>query len=419
MTLARGAIVLLLLAPTTLTAQPAKPPTAVPDLRPIVAMVDKGDLAAAEQQLRRILAQGGGAAAHDLLGVVLVRQGRAEEAEREFKQAIAASPSSLETRQHLARLYLDQKREADALVQLRRAALQGPLERDLALKLAAAEQSEGHTAAAARQLRSVADRFQSVQALLQLARLQTGQKNAAGALASLRKARTIAPNSEEVLSAYAEALLAAHTPLAAIPALESLTEIAPSVARYHYLRGVALMQAGDVVAAVDPLKEADRLEPNQPATLIALGTALNGRKLYGDARASLLRALSLAPDSVDATASLAESEEGLGETKEAEARAQRVLSREASQPLANLVLGIVRMKEERYPEAREALERAVAADPASSKAHYQLSLAYARLKDRVRSEKHLALYREKVKETEDRVKEVRAVTGFSMGGMQP
>jgi predicted Zn-dependent protease len=409
----------VLLLAASVAAQPAKPSPPAPDLKAISGMVEKGQLGPAEKQLRLILAQGGGPAARDLLGVVLARQGRAEEAEREFKQVLAANPASLDARQHLARLHLDQKREAEAVAELRRAALQGPLERDLALKLAAVEQSEGHAALAERQLRSVADRFQSVQALLQLARIRSDQEDVAGALASLRKARAIAPNSEEVLSACAEASLAAQTPLAAIPILESLTDLSPSVARYHYLRGLALMQAGDVVAAIEPLKEAERLEPNQVPTLIALGTALNGRKLYGEAKPYLLRGLSLAPDSLEATAALAESEEGLSETKDAEAHARRALSREAAQPVANLVLGMVLMQEERYAEARDALLKAAAAAPTSSKAHYQLSLACARLNDETGAQKHLDLYRQKVKEMEERVRQVRALTGFSTGGMQP
>ena len=72
----------------------------------------------------------------------------------------------------------------------------------------------------------------------------------------------------------------------------------PSVGQYHYLLGMALVQAGDVAAAVEPLKEAERLEPNEPPILVALGTALNDRKLYTEAKPPLLRALSLAPDSV-------------------------------------------------------------------------------------------------------------------------
>jgi Flp pilus assembly protein TadD len=80
---------------------------------------------------------------------------------------------------------------------------------------------------------------------------------------------------------------------------------------------------------------------------------------------------------------------------------------------------MVRMKQERYAEARDALVKAATAGPASAKAHYQLSLAYARLHDEASAEKHRALYRKKVQEMEERVKDVRDLTGFSLGGMQP
>lgn len=413
----RGLSALLLAA--SVRAQTAKPAPTAPDPKAIAGMIEKGQLGPAEQQLRRILAQGGSPVAHDLLGVVLAAQGRGEEAEREFKQALAANPALLDGRQHLARLYLAQKREAEAAAELRRAARLGPLERDLALRLAGVERAEGNPVLAERQLRSVADRFKSVQALLQLARLQADQKNAAGALASLRKARAIAPNSEDVLSAYAEGLLASPAPDSAIPVLDALTRLCPTVARYHYLQGVALMGAGDAAAAAVSLQEAARLEPDQPPTLIALGKALNRRQLYSEAKPHLLRGLSLAPDSVEAVATLAEAEEGLGEMKDAEEHARRALARSGTDATANLVIAMVLMKQDRFAEARDALLKAALADPASSKADYQLSLAYARLSDPVSSQKHLALYHQKVKEREERVKQVRRVTGFSMGGMQP
>ena len=257
----------------------------------------------------------------------------------------------------------------------------------------------------------------SVKALLQLARRQSAQKNVAGALESLRRARAIAPNSEEVLSAYAEASLAAHATLPAIDVLDSLTRLCPTVAEYHYRRGVALLGAGDTAAAVESLKRAEQLEPNQPATLIALGTALNGRELYAEAKPHLVRGLSLGPDDVEAVAALAEAEEGLGELAEAEAHAQRALARVSGHSIANLVLGQVRMKQDRYEEARDALLKATAADPASSKAHYQLSLAYARLNDQARAQEHLELYRQKTKERDERVKQVRSLTGYATGGM--
>jgi tetratricopeptide (TPR) repeat protein len=400
-------------------AQGAKPPAAAPDLKSIAAMVETGQLAPAEQRLRRILAQGGDPVARDLLGVVLSKQGRLEEAEGEFKRALAANPALLSALQHLARLHLSQKKEAEAIAELRRAAPLGPLDRDLGLALASVELTDGHPALAERQLRSVADRFGSVQALLQLARLQSGRKDTAAALESLRRAREIAPNSEEVLLASAETMLAAQGPLAALPVLDSLTRLCPTEGRYRYLQGVALIQAGDTEAAVSSLREADRLEPNQPPTLIALGTALNGRELYAEAKPPLLHGQSLVPDSVEAAAALAEAEEGLDELDAAEAHAQRALARAGTDARANLVLGLVRMKQERYAEARDLLEKAAIADPGSPRAHYQLSLAYAHLDDPARSQKHLELSRQKAKEREGRVKEVRRVTGFSTGGTQP
>jgi len=262
-----------------------------------------------------------------------------------------------------------------------------------------------------------AARQQSVKALLALAHEQAEKKDLRGALDTLRQARALAPNSEEVLAAYGETSLAVRAPLQAVPVLEALTRICPGVGQYQYLLGTALVQAGDVAAAVEPLKEAERLEPDEPPILVALGSALNDRKLYPEAKPPLLRALSLAPDSVEAMAALAEAEEGLGETTEAENHAQRAIARSSGDPTANQVMGMVRMKQDQYAEARDALRKAVASDPCSTKAQYQLSLVYARLDDSVSAEKHLALYRRCAAEADARVEQVRAMTGFSMGGM--
>jgi tetratricopeptide (TPR) repeat protein len=291
--------------------------------------------------------------------------------------------------------------------------------RERLLELAAAELSAGRRAEASRLLRSAAERFHSVKALMQLARLQAEQQDAPGALASLRRAREIAPNSEEVLSALAQLSLGAHVPVQAILALEPLTRMCPGVAQYHYLLGVAQLQAGDLPAAVESLERAERLEPDRVLTLVAMGLALNGRKRYADAKPHLLRSLELEPDSVEAVAALAESEEGLDELQQAEAHAQRALARAAGHAGANFVIGMVRMKQERYAAAREALARSVAEDPASAKAHYQLSLACARLGDEAGSREHLELYRKNRREMEERVKELRRRTGIAEEGRQP
>jgi tetratricopeptide (TPR) repeat protein len=100
---------------------------------------------------------------------------------------------------------------------------------------------------------------------------------------------------------------------------------------------------------------------------------------------------------------------------EAERYARRVLDRQPDHPQANLALGMVRMKQGRYDEARELLELSAAADPESPKVHYQLSLAYARLGDRERSEDHLERYRRALDELERRSARAGSPAAGGMG----
>jgi tetratricopeptide (TPR) repeat protein len=376
----------LLLLAALATPQAGTPPSAPPlppELKGIVARIEKGDAAGAERELKGIIASSGDPAA----------------------------------RQLLARVYLDQKRDAEAIAELRQAALAGPLPRDLGLRLAHAEMTEGHPALAERQLRAVADRYDSVRALMELARLQTREKNAKDALASLEKARALAPNSEEVLNAFAQISLSLRAPVPALQVLEPLARMCPTVAQYHYMLGIALMQAGDIQSSTGPLREANRLEPDRPFTLIALGLVLNTQKMYGEAKPYLVRSLDLDPDNVDAVAALAESEEGLGELAAAEKHALRAVAQDSENAIGNLALGMVRMKQERYEEACAALEKALEADPVSPKAPYQLSLAWARRGDQEQSKKYLEIYRQRVRDIDMRVEEVRKKTGIS-GGMK-
>lgn len=285
-----------------------------------------------------------------------------------------------------------------------------------ALEEAAADLQAGRRAEAKARLASAADRFTSVRALMQLARVQSGDGDASGALATLERARAVAPNAEEVLSAIAQVSLAAHAPVPAILALEPLTRLGPTVAQHHYLLGVALMQAGDMPAAVEALREADRLEPARGLTLIALGIALNNRNMFGDARPVLLRALEREPDNVEAIAALAEAEEGLGELDAADLHAARALAAAPHHPTANLVVGMVLMKRGRYSEARDALERAAAADAELPKVYYQLSLACARLGDTAGASRNLELYRHKLRAMETRLQELWRTSAPSREG---
>jgi tetratricopeptide (TPR) repeat protein len=276
---------------------------------------------------------------------------------------------------------------------------------DTATALAAGRRSD-----AKQLLKTAADRFGSVTALLQLARLQSGDGDANGALDSLQKARVVAPNSEEVLSAIAQLALAARLPVPAAGALDALTRMCPETAQYHYLFGVALLAAGDTVRATEALQTADRLEPDRPLTLAAIGLALNSRKQFTEAKTALTRSLELDPDKPETIAALAEAEASLGDLSTAEQHARRALDAAPADATAHLVIGMVRLQQARYEESRDALIKAAAADPQSPKADYQLSLVYARLGDTANAERSLASYRRKLADLNERVKAMRAGT---------
>lgn len=294
------------------------------------------------------------------------------------------------------------------------AAPPAPPDRAATLERAARAAAEGRRAEAERLYRDAATRFRSVRAMVELARLQTADGRTADALRTLGHARERAPHSEDVLSAYAQVALTARAPVPAAEVLAPLARMCPTVAAYRYRLGVALLQAGDVTGAVESLRLAQELEPDRPLTLAALGLALVSAKRYAEAKPLLARSLDLEPDGVEALAALAEAEEGLGELDAAEDHASRALARQPDHPTANLALGMVRMKQDRYADARAPLERAARAD--LPKAHYQLSLAYARLGEDALSERSRALYAARLSEVEARMKALRAATGTAPEG---
>lgn len=335
-----------------------------------------------------------------------------------------APPSSSADRQPSASADREQAVEA-----LRAAAERGPLERELAMKLAGVEMAEGNLEAAEKLYLSVADRFPSAQALVNLARIRSRRRDPRGAADFLRQARELAPNSEEVLSAFARLHLTLGSPVPALLALEPLVRMHPTVPEYAYLLGVAWMQVGDLAAATEYLRQAerlrgsgaspDRLSPGRGLILTALGLTLNKQKRFVEAKEILEESLELEPENLEAVAALAESEEGLGELEAAERHARRALERDAGHATANLVIGMVQMKKESYAEARDSFLKSLAAEPDSPKAHYQLSLAYARLGDRESSRRHVELYQKASRDIEDRLRELVGRTQPAVAENEP
>lgn len=406
------ALVLWALVPIAAAGQAA-------DLDPVIAMIESDRLAEAEDTLLRLLADDGRPAVRELLGIVLLRQGRLREARAELEAAIAAAPNRPGPRQHLARIQLMSGDDAAAVATLRQEAALGELQRDLAQRLVTAEIEAGNWRAAEAQLESLVERFDSVRAMLRLAGLRAAAGDATAAERLLRRALDRAPNSEDVLAAYARLSLDNGVPVPAILALEPLVRMHPLQVRYAYLLGVAYLQVGELRSAVATLETVVAREPDDRLAKIALGMALNNQQLFERASVVLREALRLDPESVEALAALAEAEHGASRLESATTYAERVLNRAPEHGLANLVMGMIALETGEWESARDHLQRAVVAIPDSPKAHYQLSLAYARIGDMEQSEAQLERYRAALARMEEQLQELRSRMGLQTGGMQP
>ena len=383
----------------------------------ISRLVAAGELDKAEYELRRLLRAGDDPRGHDLLGLVLARQGRAGDAEREFRRALELDSRFFPARQNLARLYLQQQRADDALRELRAAARLEPLDRELAFQLAALELAAGNIEAGESQLMSLAERFDSVRPMLELARSLARRREDQRAIGVLRRALDVAPNSEAVLSAYARLCVQHEAPVPAMATLEALTRMHPTVAEYPYLLGIARLQLAESDGAVEALRRSLELDPEQVLPYVALGLSFKDQKRYAESKEALTRGLRLLPEHRDTLTALAEVEEGLGEIEQAEERITRVLERYGESADALYVVGKIRMTQGRWQEARDALARSVEINPRERKAHYLLSQAYARLGDREGTRRHQELYRKATKEAEELLIKMRTDAGLGVSGM--
>ena len=245
------------------------------------------------------------------------------------------------------------------------------------------------------------DRHQSAQAYLEAARLQDAAGNHAAAFETVRRPARSAPNSEEVLSAFAQVALATKQPLPAA------SHAAVADANLPDRRAVSLPARrraagmGDLPGASTRWR-AERLEPDRAMTLLALGLVLNNRNQFAEAKAVLSRCLELEPDNIEARRRWPKRKRAR-QPRRRGAHAQRVLTRRPRQRDRQLVLGWSCWNRRDYAEARDALLKAVAAEPDSPKAHYQLSLVYARLGDEANAKKHLEIYQEKLRGDEERI----------------
>ena len=208
-------------------------------------------------------------------------------------------------------------------------------------------------------------------------RLQTAPAQSADA------ARRLASLNDEALDEQKEAL----------DAFAAILEQAPDSYRAHEVRGDALVEAEQQPEAIAQYEEVIRLNPTLPGVHETLSLCLMTAGRFADALTALEAELALSPAAGSRLQTrIGQTRLAMGDNAGA-AQALELATRDPGVPAqAYLLLGQVRLRQNRPADSVAALKQYIAADPNNSTAFYYLSRAYRALGDKPAMAQALADY---------------------------
>ena len=217
-----------------------------------------------------------------------------------------------------------------------------------------------------------------IDCLLELAKIAAQQKDSEKALAYLIKAKHEQPGNAEILFEFGKICLELDLLDDAISALQNAVRLQPNNDSYSYVLASANVSKKQYEVAGKLLQALLTKHPNDSVLNYAMGSLLFLEVRLGDAAKYLRRSVELQPDQSAAYYYLGLVAEGNGENDQAIATLRDVLHRDPDYGPAYEALGGILLKEQKYPEAEQALEKAVLLNPNSVKAHYQLGILLGR-----------------------------------------
>ena len=129
-------------------------------------------------------------------------------------------------------------------------------------------------------------------------------------------------------------------------------------ARSHADRGLELAQSGDLASAESELRQAVKLEPNNPEFLSTLGTLLAMEKKLDESTAALRKAVQLAPAEFTSRRYLAANLWQLHRYGEAKHELEIILRQRPDDAQSRLLMGMVSENSGDYATAAKKIGRA-------------------------------------------------------------
>ena len=220
---------------------------------------------------------------------------------------------------------------------------------------------------------------QCLECLLHIANIAEQQKDPERALAYLIKARHIEPENPQVLFEFGKSCLELDLADDGIAALQKAANLRPANDSYTYVLASAHVAKKDYEAALTLFRILLKKNPDDPVVNYAIGSVLFLQVRLDEASGFLQRSIDLRPDQSAPYYYLGLIAEGKGQTEQAITTLQDLVHRFTGYAPAYEALGAIFLRQRRFVEAQQSLERAILLDPSSAKSHYQLGVLFGRL----------------------------------------
>jgi tetratricopeptide (TPR) repeat protein len=223
-----------------------------------------------------------------------------------------------------------------------------------------------------------------------LAEIAQRQGNSEKALSYLVRAKQKSPEDPEVLFEFGKICLERNLLEDALPALTKAVALKPDREQYVYVLASANVSKGDLSKAASLFGGLLKKRPRDPVVKYAIGAVYYLQGKYSEAESLLKQSLQTQPDQVAASYYLGLTYDAVGRDDEAVGVFRGLLKVHPEHGPSSVKLGGILVRQHEYGEAQQELERAVALDPGSVEAHYQLGLVLRRLGKTAESENQFA-----------------------------
>jgi predicted Zn-dependent protease len=304
-------------------------------------------------------------------------QGATAEAEAYLKELLRKSPDFLPAFRELARISLRKKDYKGALEHLLRTFERDTLHYEGMLLRAQINLAQGELQKAESELVEISKVYPGLPTdKTLLARIHVQRHDLGKAVSALEQAVAADPENEATILMLAELQLQIGNPKPVVTNMLDLVSRRPDLDRAQVLLIDAMGALGKIDEVLQTITEAQAKSPNDPRGLYFLGLVHMRRSEWDQARSSFEKCVAAVPDFFPATASLTQLEVTQGKFAEARSRAEALIGKYPKSASAWMIKSRVLLAEKNYEKAAQSLQEVLNADAEILPAYSMLADAF-------------------------------------------